>query len=92
MQKTKLTKNKLQEIIREELQNLLEMKSKDIYKQSRGNERFFYDLLSDIEDDMGSSKYYKWLSNELKKHGYNMKVTSSNQADAEERLFQSSDK
>ena len=89
MQKTKLTKTVLQEIIREELQNLLELNAKDLYKNSRNNERFFYDQLADIEDDMGSSSYYKWLTNELKKHGYNIRVNKSNQADSEERLFHS---
>lgn len=83
----KLTKEDLQQLIREEVMSIVEVSAKDLFKQSGGKERFFYDLLSDLENDMGTNNYYKWLSSELKKIGFNTKVDRTGQPEAEETLY-----
>jgi len=83
----KLTKNTLREIILEELSLVMEADPKQLIKKSGGNEKKFYDLLSDTESSMGDSKYYKWLSSELKKVGVNKNVDKYSQADSEETLY-----
>ena len=83
----KLTKNTLREIILEELSLVMEANPKQLIKKSGGSEKKFYDLLSDTESSMGDSKYYKWLSSELKKVGVNKNVDKYSQADSEETLY-----
>lgn len=87
MQKMKLTKSELRQIIREELSLVVEADSKQLIKKAGGSEKKFYDLLSDTENSMGDGKYYKWLSSELKKVGVSKKVDKYSQADSEETLY-----
>lgn len=83
----KLTKEDLHSLIKEQVMTIVEVSAKDLFRQSNGKERFFYDLLSDLEDDMGTPNYYKWLSSELKKIGFTTKVDRTGQPEAEETLF-----
>jgi uncharacterized protein (DUF2252 family) len=84
----KLTKKYLHSLIKEELDiQLNEISSIELFKKSNGKERFFYDLLSDIEDSMGEKKYFSWLTSELKKFGFKTAIDKYSRAVGEETLF-----